>query len=704
MAFDPSTAKLDESETVTVKKKKNSSKFDPSTIVEEEVEVAPEQTSEATPESVPEKTGLLHPIATAKANVKGFIGDVKSFRENLSKESQAIENEPNPYMGMLKTAGGSARLATQVMAEPFVLAGRGVANTFPGATKTLGNIGRAVGQSVLSQPVTGITPSYAQTYNQSGTSLGDVLAEAGRVKQGIKQKYPVAADVAKEAGSLVNYATMVVPYRPFAAGGEEILKAGTNQAGKLVESAGKWGEEKLISANIAKGELKKHAGGASESATEGLKKVVDEITVFGLDSPLGIRKSQKKATERLAVENQNYDRNLQRFTADPKNVVSAVDVGKIIDDIKVDIAGRGKIADQIGVGLPEDIAKATRVLDGIKEDLSARGMSGLMLTHELPKVKQVISRDVNAFAKGAVPTPDDIVKRNIGKVTYLKVMDELNNKLAQAGFTEFKQQGQNIKTLIGLTDILDNAGLSDEKWTPARITNMLVKMSIGTGVGAAGGGVAGGVAGLVGGLALDKAVGAVPSLALKLGRVMQGKKTIGQVVPELTAAEKAARARNLSVVSKSIPGVVYTPKQFSGQSTPWNLPKPAAAQSLAGVSPAAPAAKKVARKSAPKKSVQKPPAQQSVPATPTLAEKIAEFNDVETTLINLQDSDYFKSPLRKKHNDLNHDIFLEMNKNNIQDKPENLSESMWNHYYKHFRPGSKEPLSMTKKSTKKGAK
>jgi len=542
-------------------------------------ETAPPETAPATVSTTaPKQPGVFSKITGAMDQAETNLGEGAYKDVQLVKEAATRPNTNLPTRIAETTGnvlGGVARTGINMLNVPLAGAGTLAQQAFPYTTSKLGEALTAKRQ---------LTP-----WSQGeGTSVADVLGMVGARIRRLEQENPRAAQQLKNVlavGQILPYAKIAqVAGKPIIAGTAEALeagatktgelaKAGTAKAGELVEAAGKKGEGVLLG-SIPKSQLKKYAGSPSESATEGLKKVVNDISEFGLDSPMGLRKSQEKAVARLATENENYERTLQKFSSVPQQAIDAINVNSIIDGVKAEIASRGPLVDQIGIGLPEDITKAIRILDGLKEDLAGRKMSGLMFPHQLPKVKQVISRDTKAFAKGAIPTPDDVLKHNVGKVTYLRVMDKLNNKLATAGYPEFKQMGQNIKTLNNLKTILDDAALSGNKITPADVQNILLKITLGGGAGYATGVGTGGV---IGGILLstmaEKAVKATPSLAMKLGRVMQGKKTLAEIVPELTPAEadalkynvsNAFKGRTITALHKYNPGEPYPEQSYIG--------------------------------------------------------------------------------------------------------------------------------------------
>jgi len=484
-----------------------------------------------------EKTGVLHPIETAKENIKGLMGDVKDWRSNLSKEGQAVDEEPNYAMKALKLGGGGARLAGQILAEPFVVAARGTALGWPKTTQALGNVGKAAVGAVSQIPITAPYPGMSST----GTTLGDIVPTVSQAWQQAKQEHPVATDVAKQVVSMA-------PFIPLPGGSiaSKIMGAEkpiTSTAGDVAEIAGKKGYEKLLG-GVPNTELTKYAGSRSMPPAKGLEMIVNDISEKGLDSPLGLKRSAEKAKNRNEKVLKNYDITLDRYIASvPPGVDDRIDVNAIFTSLQYNLRNGGATADQIGIGLPEDIAKADRLLEGISTSLKNRGFNGLVQPRHIHQVKEIINRDTDAFRRGRIPDSEDMLKHNVGKVSYLTIMDALNEKLATAGFPKFKQMGQEINTLNNLERILSNASFSGSKLTKANLMNTLLKHMTTAGAGYG----IGGVKGTLIGLAVPTVAKVAPSVSLKLGRIARGISTKPEIVKPLTRAEKAMKRENINL-------------------------------------------------------------------------------------------------------------------------------------------------------------
>ena len=544
--------------------------FSPEKLVSTEDAFGPEELSGAPQPGGRGISGVLGAMDRAETNLgEGAYKDVQLIKESATRPNTGLPTRIAETAG--NVLGGAARTGMNLLNVPLAGAGQLVKQAFPATTQALGDFMTAKRQPTIAD---------AANPRGEGTSIADVLGMIGAPMRRLEKDNPRVAQQLKNVLSV----EQVLPYgklaqvagKPIVAGTAEALEAGTGAAtkgtGKALEGVGQFWEAKNM--GLTNTQLAKYAGERGK-ASEGFKKLATDVSKYGLDSPMGFKKSAEKTAKMLETENQNYEKMLEKFTSKPENI-EPVNVPGVLEEIRADLKANGAITDQLGAGATDRNNLALKYLDGIEEDLAKRGKNGMMLPTDIPEIKRIVSRDTRAFRdQYTVPTEEGILRQEVGKVAYLKLMDDLNGKLEAKGFKGFKEQGQKLRDLIKLQEVFEDASAPGVKFSPDHAVKILMKMAVGGGgAGALGGDpITGLIAAVAAPLALGQVNLATPSILMKTGRALQGKKTLAGVGPELTAAEKASaadiknramRGRVSTSYSVPEPGSVWPREQFIG--------------------------------------------------------------------------------------------------------------------------------------------
>jgi hypothetical protein len=521
--------------------------FDHAKSSDTSAEVAPSQ-----PESI-KQPGVFSKITGAMDQAETNLGEGAYKDVQLVKEAATRPNTNLPTRIAETTGnvlGGVARTGINMLNVPLAGAGALAQQAFPYTTNKIGEFMTTKRQ---------LTP-----WSQGeGTSPADVLGMVGAPMRRLEQENPRAAQQLKNVlavEQILPYAKIAqVAGKPIIAGTAEALEAATRPAiegaqvagegmeylsrktGEGLESFGKKTTKPKLS-SISETDLKEYAGGPSSSAEEGMDALVNDMSNLGVDSRRGVAASIPKVDNRVALEMANRERMLDRFVAQVRpSQAHNLDMEQIINDLKDGVVRRSEIADELGIGLPNDVTKAIKTLNGIAEDLKARNLYKDLPPSYIPEVKRIIDRDTHAFKKGYMPDKEDIIQHNIGKVTYFKAMDALNDVIAPV-FPEFATSGRNLRKLIGIKGILEKAKLREDKKFGDYLKMAGMRMAIGSTAGFVLGDVGGaeGVGALELGADLaQKFVRTVgPSQLMKTGRFLQGKSTKLGKVKALSEIEK----------------------------------------------------------------------------------------------------------------------------------------------------------------------
>jgi len=517
-------------------------------------ETAPPETAPATVSTTaPKQPGVLSKIGGAMDQAETAAGEGAYKDWNLIKEAATRPNTNLPTR-IAETTGNAlgsiVRGGMNLANVPLAGAGALVKQAFPYTTSKIGQ---------LMTDKRKLTP-----WSQGeGTSVVDALGAVGAPMRRAEKDWPRTTQQLKNILSV----EQVLPYgklaqvagKPIVAGTAEALEAATRPAiegeqvaregmeylsrktGEGLESFGKKTTKPKFS-SISETDLKEYAGGPSSSAEEGMDALVNDMSNLGVDSRRGVSASIPKVDNRVALEMANRENMLDRFVAQVRpSQAHNLDMEQIINDLKDGVVRRSEIADELGIGLPNDVAKAIKTLDGIAEDLKARDLYKELPPAYIPEVKRIIERDTHAFKKGYIPDKNDLIQHNIGKLTYFKAMDALNDVIAPV-FPEFAISGRNLRKLIGIKGILEKAKLRDDKKFGDYLKNAAMRVAGESAAGFVLGDV-GGAAGVGGiGLGIDlgqKIVRTVgPSQLMKTGRFLQGKSTKLGKVKALSEVEK----------------------------------------------------------------------------------------------------------------------------------------------------------------------
>jgi hypothetical protein len=501
-----------------------------------------EHVSQTPPSAIPEQKP-----ETYWSDIKGIASDVGKAAIRVPQQAvqdiSTIMKSATPWEAAGNVLGGAARIATNVVGVPVTAA----ISTLTHAAPAMSGLIKAGAQEVAQLPMiptggnvpAGVFPGAPQGQTSpmpANISIGDL----GEFAKQWAQQNPRTAQQVLNAASIGNLALMGAGTRA----AEPVLGVG-----KRLENLGKTLEAKTLPVTG------KEALKSGITKNQGLTNLVNDISNFGVDSPMGLKKSLSKTNNLIEQEAQNYDNTLKRFVAaDPQNAVVSSDIHSIMGDLKNDI-DNGKISQ---IKLPADRKRAMDMVDQIEEALKNKDLGGTQFIDKLPEVKSEIIDATSPFEKGVSHITDDPLKPRIGAEAYLRVMDDLNGKIQGIGET-----GNNLKRLINIRKVLDEAAFKGRQGVSQKgLMATIGEAAFGAAMGAMAHGQAGAEIGGLAAPAVAYVAGKMgPSLLMKAGRKIQGKKTLGNVVSSLSDVEQQAYDNAISnrvkigdVTMMSVPG------------------------------------------------------------------------------------------------------------------------------------------------------
>jgi len=304
-------------------------------------------------------------------------------------------------------------------------------------------------------PVRQFTGTAAAHFNQSlpyrmvGKGVEKVLGaapepmkEAGAVAArklgGLYSKLP--EPVKNTAGILGDVASIVPGVDAGAMVGGKVASTGAKVLGEGLEKSGK----KLLRSEMKPRDTTALLAG--KNVEEGARRIVDNISKYGVESPgKGFEGVSGKAAQKIR---ENMDASDAAITkAAQANPNATVDIDGSLLNLMDDLQN-GKIDSVFG-----DEARAAELVSDIHKALDLRGLSGVQSIEKIPEIKRTIAQyGGGLFKKGKYAIETDPTKKQVGELAYLKLKTDLEGIVP-----EIRQYNTATHDLITIKTAADQA-------------------------------------------------------------------------------------------------------------------------------------------------------------------------------------------------------------------------------------------------------
>jgi len=475
-------------------------------------------------------TGLKTTWDQFKGNVEATVPPTAPEQPvpqyHLGQFGMMTPSTPRAAQASLGGLHGAASMATMPMVAPLNVAGA----FLPRLSQSLG---RFAGKALTENP-----EIQQGQYGPVANPLPGLMEMYGKVKE----KWPRATQVVGDVATLAS-AKPVVGLEKAAAG--SVIKPVAKAVGKPTEGLGRFWLERQL--GISKTEAKK----AGATPLEGIENTIENISKYGLDSPMGMDAAKGKTIDLIKLESNNADNLMKRAVTNPKNALKSVDVDNMVLGVMEDIK------DAPGLMLKQD--QAQTILGNIHKELEAKGLTGPQFVDKIPAIKKTVAEGLGLFKKGPFNIAEDPLPAQMGEKIYFRMMEAVNKEIP-----DLKETNKKISQLIRIKGIMEDAQFR-AKSTGKDLRGILAESVVGAGgtaIASHGNIPAAIIAGVAAPVTAHIAKTAGPSLLMKTGRALQGKRTLKNLVGDLTPEEQAALKYNISKrkisVGVSNPNFVYT--------------------------------------------------------------------------------------------------------------------------------------------------